>query len=124
MIEKVVKKVKAEAATMILVTPNWPTQPWFNQILVLCIAIYSASAVIPGSINKSSGSNSSTCRKQDIKANGLKRKVSGTVFLQKAYQLRLKSLSSKPAREARHLVMNRPGKSGVVNNKLIPLLVI
>ena len=37
-IEKVVKKVKAEAATMILVTPNWPTQSWFNQILELWIA--------------------------------------------------------------------------------------
>ena len=31
----------------------------------------SASAVIPGSINKCSGSNSSACRKQDIKASGL-----------------------------------------------------
>ena len=38
LIGKVVKKVKAEAAKMILVTPNWPTQSWFNQILELWIA--------------------------------------------------------------------------------------
>ena len=37
LIWKVLLKVKTERVLMILVTPNWPVQPWYSQILELWV---------------------------------------------------------------------------------------
>ena len=37
LIGRVLLRVKKKALTMILVTPNWHAQPWYSQILDLCI---------------------------------------------------------------------------------------
>ena len=37
LIGRVLLRVREEGLTMILVAPNWPAQPWYSQILDLCI---------------------------------------------------------------------------------------
>ena len=38
MIGKVLFKVKTEGVDVILITPSWPTQPWYSQVLGLSVA--------------------------------------------------------------------------------------
>ena len=37
MIGKVLLKVKTEEVNVILITPNWPAQPWYSQVLELSV---------------------------------------------------------------------------------------
>ena len=92
---------------MILVTPNWPIQPWFNQILELCIA-----NPLPPPLSHDLSTNPQDQIHPLVENRTLRLwKVSGAVYLQSSYQLGLHSLSSKPEREALHLIKNHPGEN-------------
>ena len=110
---------------MILITPNWPAQPWFNQILELCIANPLLLPPTEALLLDPQGQEHPLIRNRTL---GLVAwKVSGAAYLQRAYQLGLQNLSLEHEEVALSLIMNRPGESGyagVVNGKLIPLLAI
>ena len=125
LIGKTVTKVRSEKATQILVTPHWPAQSWYNQVLELCVADPILVKPRQDLLMNPQGQVHPLVENQTL--NLVAWKISGKDFLQKAYQQGLQTLSSKPGERALELVMNRPGANGfagVVNDKLIPMSVV
>ena len=70
LIGRVLLRVKKKALTMILVTPNWHAQPWYSQILDLCIT---EPLLLPqsGTFGRSQGTSTCSSVEQDFKTNAL-----------------------------------------------------
>jgi len=125
LIGKVVRKVKTDMVSLILVTPSWPAQSWYNQVLELCIANPLLLPLDLDLLKSPQGQIHPLVENQSLRL--VAWKISGKVFLQEAYQQGLRTLSSSLEGEALHLITNRPresGHAGVVGNKLIPLIAI
>ena len=119
---RVLLRVREEGLTMILVTPNWPAQPWYSQILDLCIT---ESLLLPQSqelLVDPKGQVHPLVLNKTLKL--MAWKISGKTWLRKEFQTRLPILSQIPEDQALQLITNRPGKNGlagVVKNRLIQL---
>ena len=125
LIGKVVRKVRMEKATSILITPHWPAQSWYNQILEICIRNPLLLTSQEDLLLNPQGEIHPLVENKTL--NLMAWTISGKDYLQKAYQQKLQTLSSKPDEEALHLIMNRPGVNGfagVLANRLIPMDVL
>ena len=61
-------RAREEGLTMILLNSNWPTQPWYSQILDLCITVSNPDP-ISGTFGRSQGASTSSSVEQDFKTN-------------------------------------------------------
>ena len=68
LIGRVLLRVREEGLTMTLATPNWPAQPWYGQILDLCIT---DPTPISGTFGRSQGTSTPSSVEQDFKTNDL-----------------------------------------------------
>ena len=107
---------------MILVTPNWPAQPWYSQILDLCIT---ESLLLPQSqelLVDPKGQVHPLVLNKTLKL--MAWKISGKTWLRKEFQTWLPILSQIPEDQALQLITCRPGKNwlaSVMKDRLIKL---
>ena len=119
LIGRVLLRVREEGLTMILVTPNWPAQPWYSQVLDLCIT---EPLLLPQSQEHfldPKGQLHPLVLNKTLKL--MTRKISVKTWLRKEFQTRLSILSQIPEDQALQLITNWPGKNGlagVVNDRL------
>ena len=122
---RVLLKVKTKEVDVILITPRWPAQPWYSQVLessvteplllpqLRNILVDPQGQVHPLVVNKS--------------LRLVAWKVSGIAWPRKEFRQGLQNLSQVPEDQAHHLITNQPGinrLAGVVNGKLIRIHVI
>ena len=107
---------------MILVTPNWPAQPLYSQILDLCMK---EPLLLPQSqellVNPKEQVHPLVLNKT-LKL--MAWKISRKTWLRKEFQTRLPILSQIPEDQALQLITNWPAKNGlagVVKDRLIQL---
>ena len=121
LVAKCLRKVIHEAATITLVCPVWPTQPWYAQLLHLVVATPILLPTTAGLLIGPLGQEHPLVTNKTLLLAGWR--VSGKTFLQKAYQDRLQTLSSLPRELQLRISTSHAGLSGwagVINNKLIP----
>ena len=94
LIAKCLRKVIHEKATITLVCPVWPTQPWYVQLLQLVVDTPILLPIIPGLLTSPQGQEHPLVSNKTLVLAGWG--VSGEIFLQKAYQDKLQALSSLP----------------------------
>ena len=96
---------------MILVTPNWPAQPWYSQILDLSIT---EPLLLPQSqklLVDPKGQVHPLVLNKTLKL--MAWKISGKTWLRKEFQTRLPILSQISEDQSLQLITNRPGKKWV-----------
>ena len=119
---RVLLRVREEGLTMILVTPNWPAQPWYSQILDLCIT---EPLLLPQSqelLVDPKGQVHPLVLNKTLKL--MAWKISEKTWLRKEFQTWLPILSQIPEDQALQLITCRPGKNwlaSVVKDRLIKL---
>ena len=121
LVAKCLRKVIHEAATITLVCPVWPTQPWYAQLLQLVVATPILLPTTAGLLVGPQGQEHPLVNNKTLLQAGWR--VSGKAFLQKAYQDRLQTLSSLPRELQLRISTSHAGQSGwagVISNKLIP----
>ena len=123
LVAKCLRKVIHEAATITLVGPVWPTQPWYAQLIHL-VYVVATPILLPTTagllIGPLSQEDPLVTNKTLLLAGW---RVSGKTFVQKAYQDGLQTLSSLPRELQLRISTSNAGLSGwsgVINNKLIP----
>jgi len=94
LIAKCLTKVIHEMATITLVCPIWPTQRWYAQLLQLVVDTPILLPIIPGLLTSPQGQDHPLVSNKTLLLAGWR--VSGEIFLQKAYQDKLRALSSLP----------------------------
>ena len=112
-------KIKTEKVDVILITPSWLAQPWYSQVLELCVT---EPQLLPQMRNMS---NHPKSQAYPLFVNQAMRlmawKVSGRAWPRKEFQQGLQSLS-QVAKDQAHLITNRlsiNSLAGVMNGKLI-----
>ena len=124
MISRVLLKIKQECVPLlILIAPVWSTQPWYPELLNLCVR---EPVLLPQGqeilispkniVHPLMGENSLTL------AAWL---VSGQPFCVKEFQRTLLTLSQIPDEKVHSLIMSQPGENGLaggLNEKLMTLL--
>ena len=121
LIGRVLKKVKTEQATLLLVTPAWQTQAWYPKVLQMSvrhpILLLPMKKLLLGPNNG----------KHPLVENKSLRlvvwTVSGVNLQQKSYLKKLLPSSQVPEEKVQSLITNWPGESGiagVIAEKLIP----
>ena len=121
LVAKCLRKVIHEAATITLVCPVWPTQPWYAQLLQLVIATPILLPTTAGFLIRPQGQEHPLVNNKTLLLAGWR--VSGKTFLQKPCQDRLQTLSSLPRELQLRISTSHAGQrgwAGVINNKLIP----
>ena len=121
LVAKCLRKVIHEGATITLVCPVWPTQPWYAQLLQLVVATPILLPTTAGLLIGPQGQEHPLVNNKTLLLAGWR--VSGKAFLQKAYQDRLQTLSSLPKELQLRISTSHAGQSGwagVINDKLIP----
>ena len=99
---------------------NWPAQPWYGQILDLCITEPLLLSQSQEFLVDPKGQIHPLVLNKTLKL--MAWKISGKTWLRKEFQTRLPILSQIPEDQALQLITNRPGKNGlagVVKNRLI-----
>jgi len=118
---KCLRKVVHEIATITLVCPVWPTQPWYAQLLQLVVATSILLQTTTGLLRGPHGQEHPLVKNKTLLLAGWRE--SGKTSKQKSCQDKLQALSSLP-RELQLRISTRPagqsGWAGVINNKLIP----
>ena len=120
-------RVREEELTMILVTPNWPTQPWYSQILQLyktepvLLSQSHERLVDPKGSSTSTFSRASTFSsvEQDLQTNGLEKFRKNMV--EKGISNKSAHLTQIPEDQVLQLITNRTGKhrlAGIVKDRL------
>ena len=120
MIGKVLLKVKTEEVDKILITPSWPAQPWYSQVLGLSVAKPLLLTQLSNILVNPQGQVHPLVVNKTLRL--MAWKVSGRVWPQKEFRKGLQSLSQVPEDQVHHLITNWPGVNrlaGVVNGKLI-----
>ena len=120
LLAKCLKKVVFEEATITLVCPVWPTQPWYAQLLQLVVKTPILLQTNPGLLQGPQGQAHPLVENKTLLLAGWR--VSGKVSLQKAYQGTLPLFSSLPKELRLRINTSLAGQSGwagVVNNRLI-----
>ena len=121
LVAKCLRKVIHEAATITLVCPVWPTQPWYAQLLQLVVATPILLPTTAGLLIGPQGQEHPLVNNKTLLLAGWR--VSGKAFLQKAYQDRLQTLSLLLRELQLRISTSHAGQSGwagVINTKLIP----
>ena len=104
----------------ILITPSWPAQPWYSQVLELPVTELLLLPQLSNILVNPQGQEHPLVVNKTLRL--VAWKVSGGTQPQKEFRQGLQSLSQVPEDQAHHLIMNRPGVNGlagVVNEKLI-----
>jgi len=112
-------------ATITLVCPIWPTQPWYAQLLQLVVDIPILLPIIPGLLTGPQGQEHPLVSNKTLLLASWRE--SGEIFLQKAYQDKLQPLSSLPGELQLRISTSHAGQNGwagVINNKLIPFTLV
>ena len=121
LVAKCLRKVIHEGATITLVCPVWPTQPWYAQLLQLVIATPILLPTTAGLLMGPQGQEHPLVNNKTLFL--AEWRVSGKAFSQKAYQDRLQTLFSLPKELQLRISTSHAGQSGwvgVINDKLIP----
>ena len=116
---------KEGKATITLVCPNWPTQPWYAQLLQLVVDTPILLPITPGLLTGPQGQEHPLASNKTLLLAGWR--VSGEIFLQKAYQDKLQAFSSLPRELQLRISTSHAGQNGwagVINNKLIPFILV
>ena len=122
LIGRVLKKVQADNANLIIITPAWQTQSWYPTLLQMSVQ---HPLLLPSTSDLLLNPNNEY--HPLILNKGLRLvawTVSGKGCLQRVYQEKLYHLSQLPGERVQHLITNRPGVSGtagVLGDRLIPL---
>lgn len=118
-------KARMEEICLILLTPNWQTQPWYSQVLDMAVQAPLLLPQNPNLLMNPHGEVHPLVANKSIRL--VAWKVSGKAWQVKEFQKGLQTLSQVPDDQARFLITNRPGENGLageVNNRLIPFSVI
>lgn len=122
LINKVIQKVRAEQAHLLLITPNWPTQPWWPALLSLSV---SHPVLITPRENLLTLPPTNTNHPMGVKLQLVAWEVSGNIIDQRAYRTELqKSFSPHgelklPSNTKR---LGASGVAGVIEEGLIPFV--
>ncbi|XP_068724236.1 uncharacterized protein [Montipora capricornis] len=120
-IAKCLRKVIHEKATITLVCPVCPTQPWYAQFLQLVVDTPTHFPITSGLLISPQGQHHPLVKSKTLSLEGWS--VSCKISLQKAYQDKLQALSSL-LRELQHRISTShvgPYEwAGIINSKLIP----
>ena len=124
LIGRVLRKIEADQAKVILVTPAWQGQAWYPTALRLSVM---NPILLPQDerLLQHQGITHPLVQNRSLRL--IAWTLSGNSLLQKAFQRKLQVLSSSPGVQELNLITNRPGDSGlagVLNNKLIQLDVL
>ena len=105
---------------MMLVTPNWPAQPWYSQLLALCIEDPPLLPDYEELLVDLKGQVHSLLLNRTLKLNA--RKFSGKTLLKKGFQIRLQNFI-KLRRQGTTTISwsGKNGLAGLVKSKLIRL---
>ena len=110
LVAKCLRKVIHEAATITLVYPVWPTQPWYAQLLHLVVATPILLPTTAGLLIGPLGQEHPLVTNKTLLLAGWR--VSGKTFLQKVYQDRLQTLSLLPRELQLRISTGHAGLSG------------
>ncbi|XP_061164041.1 uncharacterized protein LOC133173125 [Saccostrea echinata] len=111
LISQCLSKIQREKATILLVTPAWPAQPWYATILKMCIQDPILLPIIPNLLMSDKGEPDPLVRKNSLQLVGWV--VSGDPCKQCIYHKRLKTSSVTHGERAQHLLTIQLGKSGL-----------
>lgn len=120
LISQCLAKVQKEKSTILLVTPAWLAQPWYETILKLCIQNPILLPTLPHLLLSDKGDPHPLVMNNSLQLVGWV--VSGDPYKQCNYQKKLKTLSISHGGRAQKLLTIQPGKSGVagvIEGKLI-----
>ena len=123
LISKVLRQLsKQKVERMILVTPLWPTQPWYPLLLSMCIQNPILIPTTENLLENPLGEKHPLILNSTLEL--VVWLVSGIPSLRKAYRAELQNSLLMLGEKAPGSIMSQPGKNdfgGVVENRLIPL---
>ena len=89
---------------VILITPSWPAQPWYSEVLGLSVAKPLLLPQLSNILVNPQGQVHPLVMNKTLRL--VARKVSGKVWPKKEFRKGLQSLSQVPEDQAHHLITN------------------
>ena len=123
LIGRVLTKVMSNKCTLAIITPVWPSQPWYTQLLKMSIQDPIFIPSFPNLLTDPNQNQHPLCQNQALVLAAWK--VFGDSILQKTYQTKQLTGLKVVEDRAHCLITKRGGESGVADvfqEKLIPLL--
>ena len=120
---RVLAKAMRGKCTLIIITPAWPSQPWYTQLLRMSIQDSIFISPFPNILTDPNQNQHPLCQNQTLTLAVWK--VSGNSILQKACQTKQLTWLKVAEDQAHCIITKRGGDSGVAGvfqEKLIPFL--
>jgi hypothetical protein len=123
LIPRVLRKIRSDQTTVILIAPRWPRRPWYSDLLSLLVDVPLELPLHEGLLSQGTGSNRMVHPNPEL-LSLVAWKVGGNPSSRRDFHQRLSTQSSQPIAPTHSLSMmhvGNPGLVGVVEGIPIPI---